>query len=135
MPLNSHRKFIESLGGTHAKVMLISRYVSFVKSVLKSSKLPAIFLLHRCLRDLGTVTGRNVNFIENELETEDILQLKPKEIKKKYKFCEINDEEKWKVEFMKEITNVKKNILKIAPGEEKFSDEELDAIVDFLVTS
>ena len=67
LPLNSHRRFIESLGGTHAKVMLVSRYVSFLQSVQSSSKLPAIFLLNRCLRNLDTVTGRNVKFIENEI--------------------------------------------------------------------
>ena len=63
LPYNSSRSFIEALGGPHAKIMLMCRYVKFIQTVIKSSKLAAIFLLHRSIKNVNTVTGRNVNYI------------------------------------------------------------------------
>ena len=45
LPHNSHRYFIEPLGGVHARNMLQSRYVSFIKSAQKSSKMSVLLML------------------------------------------------------------------------------------------
>ena len=114
--------------------MLVSRYVSFLQSVQSSSKLPAIFLLNRCLKNLNTVTGRNVKFIENEIGSSSILKIKPSEIKRKLKFCEIDKEDYWKVGFVKEITNIKQNVLELEPDDNRLTTEELNDIINYLVT-
>ena len=39
LPLDTHRYYIEELGGIHAHTMIFSRYVTFVQSLAKSDKL------------------------------------------------------------------------------------------------
>ena len=38
LPCNTHRYFIEPLGGCHAKTMIYCRFVKFIQSILKSDK-------------------------------------------------------------------------------------------------
>ena len=40
LPRDIHRFFMEELGGTHAKVMLYTRFVSFIQSTGRHSKFP-----------------------------------------------------------------------------------------------
>ena len=134
LPVNSHRDFIESLGGTHAKVMLVCRYVNFVQSVQKSSKKAVLFLFNRCRNNVNTVTGKNINYIEKETRS-SILTIKSSDIKKNYKFCEMKVEDDWKVNIVKEITNIKQNVLELESGEAEFTVAELNEILDFIVTS
>ena len=58
LPINTHRYFIEPLGGIHAKSMLYCRFRKFVQSILKSDKKAAIYLLHKTLNDKRTITGK-----------------------------------------------------------------------------
>ena len=58
-----------------------------------------------------TVTGKNINYIENEVEDSSILNINLHKFKKTYKFAETKDEDTWKVCFVREIVNVKQNIL------------------------
>ena len=111
LPRNSHRNFIESLGGTNAKVMLMSRYIGFIQSLQKSSRRAVLYLFQRCRNNVMTVTGRNINYIENEVEDSSILTINIQKFKKNYKFSETKDEDAWKVCFVKEIVIVKQNIL------------------------
>ena len=82
-----------------------------------------------------TVTGRNINYIENEVEDSSILTINIQKFKKNYKFSETKDEDAWKVCFVKEIVIVKQNILHFGQDEEQFTAEELDELLDHLVTS
>ena len=91
-------------------------------------------ILNRCLKNLNTVTGRNVKFIENEIGSSSILKIKPSEIKRKLKFCEIDKEDYWKVGFVKEITNIKQNVLELEPDDNRLTTEELNDIINYLVT-
>ena len=82
-----------------------------------------------------TVTGRNIHFIENELQDISILDINISKFKKDYKFSETKEEDAWKVGFVKEIVNVKHNILHFNQDEEQFTEEELDELLDYLITS
>ena len=135
LPRNSHRNFIESLGGTHAKVMLMSRYIGFIQSLQRSSRLAVLYLYQRCRNNVMTVTGKNINYIENEVEDSSILNINLHKFKKTYKFAETKDEDAWKVCFVREIVNIKQNILHFDQDEEQFTAEELDELLDYLVTS
>ena len=82
-----------------------------------------------------TVTGRNVSFVENEVQGTSILDINLSEFKKVYKFSETKDEDAWKISFVKEIVNIKQNVLHFDQDECQFTAEELDELLDYLVTS
>ena len=80
-----------------------------------------------------TVTVRNTNYIENEIQDSAILKINLPKFKKNYKFSETKDEDAWKVSFVRETVNVKQNILHFGQDEEQFTAEELDELFDYLV--
>ena len=135
IPLNSHRWCIESFGGTHAQVMLVTRYINFIQSLQKSSRRAVLLLFQKCKNNLLTVTGRNVDFVQKQLNHSDICSMKINDVKKRYKFSEVSREDSWKVSFVKEITNIKQNILHLEASDNQFSIEELNEIINFIVTS
>ena len=123
LPLQSHRYLIEQLGGQHAESMLIIRYVKFIQSLAKSPKMCVQFLLQKVLKNVETVTGRNVAYITRKTGHKfDILSVTPNLLKRSLKFCNMKTEDKWRVNMIKEVTNIKQNMLKL----EGFSTEELD---------
>ena len=61
--------------------------------------------------------------------------MKINDVKKSYKFSEVSREDSWKVSFVKEITNIKQNILHLEASDNQFSIEELNEIINFIVTS
>ena len=70
LPLASHRYFIEALGGTHARTMMFTRFISFVQSIMKSQKFLAILLLQKVCLNVETVTGHNIRYILSETKKE-----------------------------------------------------------------
>lgn len=135
LPNNSHRYFIEPLGGIHLKSMLYSRYVTFLKSVKKSSKLTVLLLLQKVKDNLMTVTGKNIRHILTDLGKDDIFMVSKSFVKKHLKFSPIQPDDQWKLQFVREITNVKQNMFKIEENEHgQFSTEELGEILDYITT-
>ena len=135
IPMNSQRWFMESLGGTHAQVMLVTRYINFIKSLQKSSRRAVLLLFQKYRKNLQTVTGRNIDFVQKQVKHSDICSMKIKDVKKSYKFCEVFSEDTWKVSFVQEITNIKQNILHLEASDNQFGIEELDDIINFIVTT
>ena len=43
-------------------------------------------------------------------------------------------EEKWKVDFVKEITNIKQNVLELENDDNRLTTKDLDDIINHLVT-
>jgi hypothetical protein len=135
LPFNSHRYFIEPLGGLHARNMLYSRYVTFVQSAKKSTKMTVQMLLQMVKDDMQTVTGKNIRLISDELETDDIFNVKKNFVKQKLKFAPARPEDEWKIEFAREITNLKQNVLLLDDNENgQFTSEELCDILNYLTT-
>ena len=135
LPLQAHRYLIEQLGGIHAQVMLITRYVKFIQNMVKKSpKIAVQFMLQKILRNASTVTGRNVRFIEDKIGC-DITSVNPNMLKQKLKFFDIREDDKWRVDLIKEIVNVKQNILEINNEDSFLSNEQLQDIINFVSTS
>ena len=135
LPNNAHRHFFEPLGGTHAKSMLISRYVSFIQSAKRSAKLIVQQLLQMTKDNVKTVTGKNIRYILTELNQSDIFKVKKRYIKKNFKFAPIQLADEWKVQFVKELTNVKQNVLSIPDDQNgQFTPDELDKILNYVTT-
>ena len=112
VPRETHRYMIEELGGQHAESMIIIRYVKFLQNIMKSSKLAVQFLLQQVKNDLSTLTGRNIRFILDKIgHDKDIFKVKTNWLKKDYKFCKIQENEKWRVSLAHKIVNVKQLLM------------------------
>ena len=135
LPYNAHRYLMEKLSGTHAKTMLLCRYIKFIKSIQKSPKLAVQFLYQKIRKNLNTVTGKNINFVLKETGYDEIESINTIEVKKRVKFCEV-EESGWKADFIKEIVDLKHNVLTLDDnGGMSFDKEELDDIIDYICTS
>ena len=111
--------------------------LAFLQNIIKSSKWAVQFLLQQVKNDLGTLTGRNIRFILDKIgHDKDIFKVKANVLKSDIKFCEIEENEKWRVRFAQEIVNVKQRVLTIDQDEDSFpSDEQLQEILDHICTS
>ena len=81
---------------------------------------------------MNTVTSRNVNFILRETGAEYFFAINTIQLKKTYHFVPNSDENQWKIDFVKEITNVKQNVLEI--DQNQMTYEELNDIIEYLTT-
>ena len=68
LPHSTHRYFFEHLTECrHVKILLIRRFLNFLRSILHSSSEVCKLLLHTILRNVQSVTGSNVRNIELEV--------------------------------------------------------------------
>ena len=79
------------------------------------------------------MTGRNIRFILDQTGYDEIFAIKVNEAKKMLTFCDVPENEKWKIDFIKEIVEVKQNNLKI--DDDVMTVEELDEIIEYLTIS
>ena len=136
LPFNAHKYLIEKLSGTHATTMLTLRYVKFIKSIKKSPNVAVQFLYQKIHKNVNTVTGKNVAFTLQATGCTKMEDINVREVKKKMVFSETNEADEWKVDFIKEIVNIKHRVLFLDDnGEEGFDNDDLEDIVDFLSTS
>ena len=136
LPYNSHRYLIEELSGVHASTMLICRFTNFIQSIKKSRKSAVQYLYQKVKNNLNTVTGRNIRFVVEASGCESIENIKTSELKRKLKFCESSAENDWKIKMIKEIVDLKQNVLFLDDESDVwFDNEDLESIVEFLSTS
>ena len=134
LPHSTTRHLIEPLGGQHVYTMILARYVKFIQSISKSSKLAVRYLLQKVMNNYNTQTGNNIRFILNKVGAEDIMKVKVEDVKK-VKFCENDDDHTWKVNLIREITNIKHNVLSVNQAGDFLTDEDLEEILSFVCTS
>ena len=114
--------------------MILARYVKFIQSISKSPKLPVQHLLQKVKNNYNTQTGNNIRFILDKVGAEDIMTVKVEDIKK-LKFCESDDNNTWKANLIREVTNLKHNILSINQDDDFLTDEDLEEILTYVCTS
>ena len=83
----------------------------------------------------STLTGRNVRKVVEITGVENIRNVNPNLIGKNIKFCELEKEEAWRVPFIKELINLRQNILTLDKTNEAFTNDELEDILEFVCTS
>ena len=115
--------------------MLMCRYVKFIKSIKKSTKLAVQFLFKKVKNNVNTVTGKNIAVVLNATAYDNIEEIDVNAMKKKVKFCQILDENRWRVDFVKEIVNLQYNVLVLNEDEQALDTDELNEILDFICTS
>ena len=135
VPCSTHRYLVEPLGGEHALSMILTRYVKFIKFIKKSPKMAVQFLLEKVSRNCNTLTGKNIRFVLDKLNVEDIFQVNPDRVKTDFKFAKISEENSWRINFAKEIVNLKQNVLQLDPDTNTLSEDELQEILDYICTS
>ena len=109
--------------------------MKFIKFIKKSPKMAVQFLLEKVSRNCNTLTGKNIRFVLDKLNVEDIFQVNPDRVKTDFKFAKISEENSWRVNFAKEIVNLKQNVLQLDPDTNTLSEDELQEILDYICTS
>ena len=138
LPRQAHRYLVRELGGQHAEEMLITRYVKFVQSIKKSPKLAVQFMLEKIRLNVNTVTGSNLRYIQDKVgyHCGDVLDMKPSILKQSVKFCDIEEDDMWRVTLIKEIVNIKQKTLQLKnDGDVFLTDDQLNDIVEYVSTS
>ena len=86
--------------------------------------------------------GQNIRHILEQSGESNIFRINHKEFKHKFKFANLPAEETWKVNIIKELTDLKHSVYVLTnDGEEasdeppiEFNQEELDEILDYVCT-
>ena len=134
LPLQTHRYLIEALGGIHLETMLFLRFTKFIQSINSGIKEAPIYLLDMIKNNTNTITGRNVKEVLNRTNEIDIFNVKLAELKKE-KFFELPQNEKWRTNLIKELSNIKMKTLRVnfINGEE-FKKDEINDFIDIVAT-
>ena len=127
----THRYLLEPLAETvHLKTMILSRYVSFFKSLIKCRKFPVRFLARVQQFDMRTVLGKTLRKL-TELCDVAVCDLNTSIVKKKIKYKSIPDEEKWRIWMAKELMDVRTQD-QVVDG---FSVDETNEILAYICSS
>ena len=125
----THRYLIEPLTGLpHVRKILVKRFLSYINMVRRSSKYALVQLLETILGDVRCTTGSNLRTImlmagKNRIEELDVCDTD-------IKYHEVLESEVWRVDFIKEVVELKYGDLSL-PG---FTAEELEEIQEYLCT-
>ena len=99
----AHRYFVEPISQClHAKVKILSRFVTFYKSLINSSKMNVRFLANLNRHDQRTLLGRNLTKLCDLAEC-DPEQLSASVVKKNVKYKEVPEVDSWRVPMLQEL--------------------------------
>ena len=131
VPLRTHRYLIESISSClHPKVMICSRFVKFVDSLLECNK-PAIIMLGNLVKnDNSKVCGKNLSLIASLCDTTQA-NLIPHLVKKVMKYQPIPEKESWRQDILNELLLQRRYEINI----EDFERRELDSLIDLICIS
>ena len=132
LPRETHCYLIEPISGQdHAKTILARRFLSFIQTIRSSKKQALKNLLQVVELDTRSVTGRNLRTILLENSVQDIRSLTPEHVTAKYRDMPMPMNEQYRVDFIREMVDVKNNELEV----QGFTDDELDDILQHLCVS
>ena len=70
---------------------------------------------------LDNISSFNFRFIHDRIGHDcDIFDLKPSFLKKNIRFSEIREDDRWRVQIIKEIVNINQNVLDLKNGDDAF---------------
>ena len=135
LPRESHKFLIEPLGGTHAKVMIYTRFIKFLQNIQnKCRKKSANYLLQIIKNDTSTVTGRNLRKISDEINRYSLLNTDINLIKKLLHFEELTEDNIWKIHIIKELVDVRQHKMNIQFYDEKMPTKEINNMINLIST-
>jgi hypothetical protein len=125
LPLNTHRYLIQPLANDiHVKQVFAKRFLQFCDKLEKSPKVAVRDTFEKVKANVKTTTGKNLVEL-GLLLNKPISDLSPHDA------ARVADEDKFRINIIKELIDVKHGKLEV----EGFLDDELDQIVEFLCTS
>ena len=89
--------------------MIYCRFVKFIQSILKTDKKAVIYILFKVIDDQRTITGKNANLILKEVNETNIFDININKMKRSMKFMEQPEDSNWKINLIKELTDIKMN--------------------------
>ena len=126
LPRETHGYLVEPVSeAKHVRILMARRFLNFVNMIRSSKKIALRSLLKSIEHDTRSTTGYNLRSILLQTNVHHVHHLKPTDIKFKYK--NIPEEDEFRVGFVQEIIEVKKNCLEVPD----FSSDELDDILNF----
>ena len=87
-------------------------------------KIAVQLLVVKVLRNCNTLTGQNVIFVLDKTRAEDITKVNVTKMKNDIEFCDTKYEDKWRLSLVKEIVNIKNNILTLNQNEDNLTTED-----------
>ena len=114
----------------HIKQSIIKRFLSFLDQIKRSNKSASKLLLLSICHDVRLTTGSNLRNILLQTDKDCISDLVPNDAFR-IKYHPINDEEKWRLPFIKDIIETKNDEMKIA----NIAENDLEDMIDVLCTS
>ena len=134
LPIQAHRYLIEPLGGTHAQNLIYSRYVKFLQSIREGRKTAPYYLLEKIKDNTNTITGKNIAHIFGNNKV-DIFNINLSKFKKSLEFSHSDENNIWKINSIKELTNIKKGIMTVEFNNgETLKYEEIEELVHYIAT-
>ena len=131
LPYATHRSLIEPLTGErHVRKVLISRYLGFMEKISSSNKRAVKMLMETAKKDVRSITGHNFRNIMLLVGKSSVESVKQEDVDK-IEYFPLDETERWKIDVIKEIIDVKSSTLDIAG----FALEELEEILTYLCTS
>ena len=127
----THKYLIEPVCGTrHMEIKLHKCFINFTKKISVSKKMAMKGLFHSIKHDCQSTTGHNLRMLmiqygKNRIEDMDIDMTENKQ----YEI--IPNDEMWRVDFIKELIDIKHGIKVVA----EFDTKEIDSLLQFTCIS
>ena len=87
-------------------------------------------------KDTRTITGKNIREILKTTDNDDIMSMNVQEVKSKLIFKNIPENEHWRVPLIKELTNIRQNVLQVTFDDgDTLSMDELSDMISFVTTT
>ena len=107
LPLQTHRNLVEPVSQQlHLKKLLIKRFLSFILQIQKSEKLLPKQLLRLIENDTRSITGGNLRRILLLVKRSKVEEISKEDIEN-IEYATLNDDDNWRVNLIREITDVK----------------------------
>ena len=130
IPRNTHKFLIEEISECpHPQVMLAKRFLKFDETLQKSKKFGIRFLRELSSSNLVTNYGQNLWNIRRKCDN----VVNSGNLYKKMKYAPVPDLEKWKVDVVKDLIEVKWNLSEIENLE--IDNEEIDDLLKIVCSS
>ena len=128
LPIQTHTFFIEPVSESpHIKNILIKRFLKFVSAVRFSTKSILRNMYRMIAKDVRSVTGSNLRRIMLIVNKGDVNDLSPTD-SALVQYRKENSDNQWKINLVKEIIEVRNNILQV----EFILEDELENILHYL---
>ena len=130
LPVTTHRYLIQPLAGrVHVKQVFAQRFLKFCDKLKNSKKAVIKDTFNKIKLDVRTTTGKNLAEF-SELVNKPVTNLSYSDASE-VTYEAIDDEQKYRIDFIQEIIDVRNSKLDV----DGFSEAELDQILEHLCTS